>query len=343
MPCMFFGVIILLLVVFGIRRSMATDRSVESFAETHGIVLDEVTRPFLTHHLARLQMHRLWGSLIGAIVGIVVGSVLGSTLLVVFVLSLVGSLVGMSAAEAARYFRRTTGAAPRIAALERRDRSQYLSESTRRVERIVCVLLALSAFASLAFRSKAPLLARVVVTALAVGVLFGGWLVGRRIAHRSADVTNTRLQPADRAIRSAAIDVVGAIVASLVLCAVVWLLQTPSQTGTLTVRRDDGVLLVSIPDAQTPWSVTVLPAPGNVTWTDGRGATHSTVVEARDTSPEQGITAGLSTGWLDFFRPLLTLLLAAWAFGEWLHVSRVPFRRPSTRRARGSRPSLVAS
>jgi hypothetical protein len=343
---MFMGVIIVVLIVFGIRRSMATDRSPESFAAAHGLTLDEVTRPFVTHHLARLQAHRLWGSLIGAVVGIVAGWLLGSTFLMVFVASLAGSLVGMGAAEAARYFRRSADTTPRIALLERRDRAQYMSAGARRVELIVSVLFAACAVASLALRSKTPLAARVVVCLLAAAVLVGGRVVGRRIALRSADVTNTQLQPADHAIRSAAIDVVGAIVAALVLCATAWLVQTPSATGTLTVRGDDGVLIASIPDvaADEPWSV----APGvdveNITWTDARGATHSTVAAAPQLATGRSVTVGVSQNfWLGFFRPLFSLLLAGWAFGEWLQVSRIPFRGAGSRRARRSQAVLAAS
>jgi hypothetical protein len=343
---MFMGVIIVLLIVFGIRRSMATDRSPESFAEAHGLTLDDVTRPFVTHHLARLQAHRLWGSLVGAVIGIAAGWLLGSTFLMVFVASLAGSLVGMGAAEAARYFRRSADTTPRIAVLERRDRALYMSAGARRVELIVSVLFAACAVASLALRSKTPLMVRAMVCVLAAAVLVGGRVVGRRIALRSVDVTNTQLQPADHAIRSAAIDVVGAIVAALVLCATAWLVQTPTSTGTMTVRGDDGMLIASIPDvaADEPWSV----APGvdveTITWTDARGATHSADFAAPNLSTSQGITAGVSQNfWFGFFRPLFSLLLAGWAFGEWLQVSRIPFRGAGSRRTRRSQAVLAAS
>jgi hypothetical protein len=345
------------------------DLSVEAFASANGLTLDHDTKSFVSFHLARMKMLRQWGAIAGFVAGLIGAWLFHLDERLWFMFVLVGSLVGMGMAEAARFFRKPSGETPRFAELERRDRGRYLSTTSRWVERAAIVAFASSAIIAVVARSRTPLWARIAVILTGAAVIVGGRFVGRRVAIRSVDPTNSERRFADEALRRAAVNVVVAIVASLTLWTTAWLLATPTKHTTLTVQFDkktiarienigfpyevsqaDGSLAKITGDSTMEASI----ATGDstkITWRDPTtGATRSTVVPnlptaaAGDgsTSASTGrmLTVGTSQRFVDNVRDGATGAAGLLAFIAWLQVSRIPFRgrrdRPARRRLVGA-------
>jgi hypothetical protein len=366
---------LLLLVAIAVVALRRTDRSVESFARAHDLQLTDAERPFLTFHLARMEVLRARGTWIGFAAAVLAGWAFGLSRAFVFVLALGGSLVGMGAAEAARYFRRPPDHIARTASLERRDRNRYLTPGTRRVERIVATLFALASIAALALPSHHSIWIRIAVIGGGLAVLAGGRLVHHRIAIRPA--APVELSDADAAVRSAAMDVVGAIVASLVLCTVIWLIALPARRTSLTVHAGSTVVARVRDVGQSGWSlggtaesIVVMwkdphdnsPQKLEVAWPPDPGPREpppsAPVVQVTDPGggPPRTTQLPMPSDARVYLPPLwaetqfslagqvgylAALPLGGWAFVEWLQVSRLPFRRRRTKR--GNRPPRVTT
>lgn len=326
------------------------DLSVEAFATANGLTLDHDTKSFVSFHLARMKILRQWGAIAGFIAGLVAVSLFHRDDALLFMFVLAGSLVGMGMAEAARFFRKPSSETPRFAELERRYRGRYLSTTSRWVERAVIVAFTGSAIIAVAARSRTPLWARVAVIVLGAAVIIGGRLVGRHVAIRSVDPTNSDRRLADEALRRAAVNVVVAIVASLTLCATAWLLATPVKHTTVTVRFANETF-ARIDNIGFPYQVS--PAEGDstkITWRHPTtGAVQSTMVPRSPTAVMNSGSGGVSTSLLtletshprlDEARSSAAEIAVVLAFIEWLQVSRIPFRG---RRSRTARPRFVGA
>ncbi len=325
-----------LLMIYVLRWS---DQSVDAFASANGLTLDRDTKSFITFHLARMKMLRQWGALAGFLVGVIEASLFhrNDAHWVVFVL--VGSLVGMGVAEAAQFVGSPRRETQRFADLDRRNRSRYVSTTSRRVEWAVMIAFAASAVVSVSSRSHKPLWARIAIITVGAAVIVGGRAVAHRVAIRSIDPTNSERRPADEAIRRAAVNVVSAIVASSTLCATAWLLSAPITHTTLTARFANGTI-VRIDNIGFPYEVSAAAGESaTVTWQDpANGATKSTVVPLPPTPAEDENRVSTSHPLLDDIRNDAVGVAGLLAFIAWLQVSRIPFRG---RRDRPARRGLV--
>ena len=332
-----FGLLVPALIVVALTSfGRWVDRSADGFARAQGLVLDDEARRFVAFHLARMRLHRQVGPIVGLAAGLALPFVIPGGLLVTCVSVLGGSALGISVAELARWFppgRR----ARRVASLDPRSRSTFLSGESRWLERLMIGLLVGSGVAAL-WHTRTTRPAVFTVVALGVAALGFNRMVGRRIALRAAAPgANPSVAAADRAVRVASVDVLATLVASLVLCVATWLLIAAAPDEHRV--RLGGTPVLDLPTGAHDIRLSGTDSAVDITWRTAAGRSKSTTV----TWPV-AVASGPSSMGVEPRRPteqfivgLFALLTAAWAFGEWRRVSRVAFAR-STRTARRGSP-----
>lgn len=205
-------------------RTRPDTGDLDGWAASHGLALDDRTRPMLASHLRTSKQLRWLGVLAGATLPGLVGAAIGISVSQfppswgwVFA----GYLVGAVYAEVA-LVRRPDGER-RTATLERRDLGDYLSSWHLRIQRALGLLLATAAVAIVVvpFRPEEEVDGRsttAVVTAIAALAAIGLEVIERWLLARPQPYTDPWFVAADDAIRAQSLrTVAGSGIAVLVL------------------------------------------------------------------------------------------------------------------------------